>query len=57
MMNDIITNVLFKGRFHEWWCRKTAIPSQTSESQMCIINDSRALVIARNVLLVEEQAI
>jgi len=53
--------VLFKGRFYEWWCLKegTAVsPSKNiSDSQMCFINNNRALVIARNVLLVDNQEI
>jgi len=61
MTKDVITDVLFKGRFYEWWCLKegTAVsPSKNiSDSQMCFINNNRALVIARNVLLVDNQEI
>jgi len=61
MTKDTITEVLFEGRFYEWWCLKegTAVsPSKNiSNSQVCLINNNRALIIARSVLLVKEQEI
>ena len=54
-----IAEVLFKGRKNnELWCLKegTAVsPSKNiSHGHVCIIHNNTALVIARNVLLVEE---
>ena len=61
MTKNVITQVLYKGRFYEWWCLKegTAVsPSKNiSNSQVCLINNNRALIIARSVLLVDEQVI
>jgi len=61
MTKNVITQVLYKGRLHEWWCLKegTAVsPSKNiSNSQVCLINNNRALIIARGVLLVKEQEI
>ena len=61
MTKDAITDVLFEGRFYEWWCLKegTAVsPSiNISNSQMCFINNNRAIAVARSVLLVDEQVI
>jgi len=62
--NGEITDVLFKGRFHEWWRRKKerrrhdGLPLQNiSHGHMYIINNNRALFIARYVLLVVKQEI
>jgi len=61
MTKGVITQVLFKWHFYEWWCLKegTAVScsKNISNSQVCLINNNRALVIAFNVLLVEEQVI
>ena len=61
MTKNGITDVLFKGRFYEWWCLKegtaVSLSKNISNSQVCFINNNRALVIDRSVLLVEEQVI
>ena len=61
MTKNVITDVLFKGRFYECWFPKGndgGVPLQNiSNSQVCLINNNRALIIARSVLLVEEQEI
>jgi len=61
MTKNVITQVLYKGRFYEWWCLRegTAVPpsKNISNSQMCIINNNRALVIVCNAILVKEQEI
>ena len=62
MTKDVITDVLFEGRFYEWWWLKEGTgvsPSklQNISKQVCLINNNRALIIARNVLLVDKQEI
>jgi len=61
MTKNAITQVLYKGLFYEWWCLKegTAVspPPNISNSHMYTINNNRALIIARSVLLVKEQEI
>ena len=61
MTKDEFTDVLFEGRFYEWWCLKEGTvvppPKYISNSQMCLINNNRALVIARSVLVVGKQEI
>jgi len=58
-MKDVITQALFEGRFHEWWCLKKerrCPPPKTSQIAKCAsLTTNRALVIARSVLLVDQQ--
>ena len=55
--------VLFEGRFYEWWCLKEGSAASLSSlknilnSQVCFINNNRALVIVCNAILVDEQVI
>ena len=37
--------------------RNGGVPVQTSQSQVCLINNNRALVIVCNAILVDEQVI
>jgi len=60
MTKNVITQVLYKGRYYEWWCLKegTAVsPQDISNSQVCFINNNKALSIARSALLVKDQEI
>ena len=57
---DEFTDVLFKGRFYEWYLKEGTAMSPSpniSNSQVCFINNNRALVITRSVLLVDKQEI
>ena len=57
MTKDEFTDVLYKGLFYEWWCLKAVPSPDISNSQMCFIDNNRALVVARSVLSVTEQEI